>query len=190
MRSSSFLVLAVGLMLALLAIAAPEAAAQKKKKAKGMPVTSPLDAIGRPTKFALGQPARYAVWCDNGIWEVRVTSAKGERAVFQGRVDVDQGTLAWEARNLEKAKDAKDGDWVRSLPKDKGLLFQIVTVGEVEGFTLKASPETKEIAFQLRTNEDDDPKHIFIGAGGKYPEKSTFTFPAHLGKMTNGSTDK
>jgi hypothetical protein len=151
------------------------ASAQKAKK-KPAP-TGPINPNGRPKMFAAGQPARLAIWHGEDVWHIRATAKKGAKAVFQGRVEVAEGTVVYQGQALEKGKAPVDSDWVLPLPKNKGFVFQIVTKGDVDGFEFKASPETKEIRFL--TKGDDDATRIFIGAAGRHPEKASFTLPAH-----------
>jgi hypothetical protein len=178
MRAYSSLLVIGGLVLLLATGAPPEAEAQKKKKKGAAPASGPINPIGRPTAFAAGQPGRLAVWFDDDVWHIRATSKKGVQVIFQGRVEVDEGTILYQGQALDKAKAGEDADWVLPLPKKRGFVFQIVTKGAVDGFSFKASPEVTHVRFKFLTNGDDDAKRIFIGAKGRHPEKETFTLPA------------
>jgi hypothetical protein len=175
---AAYLRLIIG-SLAILVVAgtASELSAQKAKK-KPAP-TGPINPNGRPKMFAAGQPARLAIWHGEDVWHIRATAKKGAKAVFQGRVEVAEGTVIYQGQALEKGKAPEDSDWVLPLPKNKGFVFQLVTKGDVDGFEFKASPEAKEIQFTLLTKGDDDASRIFIGAAGRHPEKASFTLPAH-----------
>jgi hypothetical protein len=162
--------------LTLLMLHGPEASAQKKKKKKSADDAGVVSPIGRP-KFDAGGSPRIAIWHDGDVWNVRATSKK--RAQFNGRMEVDEGTVNVAFEALEKSKKPQDADWVRPLPKKRGFEFQIVTSGKIDGFTFKASAEAKEVSFQLRVDQDNDPKKIFIGATGGHPAKADFVCPAH-----------
>jgi hypothetical protein len=169
--------LSVGaVVMVVLMLHAPEASAQKKKKKKTTDDAGVASPIGRP-KFDAGGPGRLFVWHDGDTWNVRATSTK--RAQFNGRIEVDEGTINVAFEALEKSKKPKDADWVQPLPKKRGFEFQIVTSGGIDGFTFKPSADSKELSFQIRVDQDNDPKKIFIGASGGHPAKSDFIFPAH-----------
>ena len=183
MRPYVLMLLAAGLFMGGLIVSAPTPteAAQKKKKKKGDEppgLIEPIETVGRPAKFEQGQEARYALWFDDGLWHLRVTSGKNQRTVFEGRVDVKSGTLAVLAFGLEKAAKADDADWVALLPKQKGCTFHLVTQGELDSLDFRPSDDADEIAFTLRINSDDNPKRIFVGPQGKHPERATLIFPA------------
>jgi hypothetical protein len=163
-------------VLAILAATAPDAAAQKKKKKNDD--TGIVSPFGRPD-FDAGQSARIALWVDNDVWNLRVTSPNKTRATFNGRIETKEGTIAGAFESLEKAKKAGAADWVTPLPGNRGFEFHINTAGKVDGFTFRASKAAKDLYFQLRVNQSDDPKRIFIGAAGRHPEKANFILPAH-----------
>jgi hypothetical protein len=165
----------------ILAATAPDAAAQKKKKKTTTDDIGVVNPIGRPD-FDAGQTARIALWVDGDVWNLRVTSPKETRATFNGRIETKEGTVVGAFESLEKAKKALKADWVTPLPRNRGFEFHINTTGKVDGFAFKASKDTKDLYFQLRVNQSDDPKRIFIGAAGRHPEKANFILPAHPGQ--------
>jgi len=179
MRATSILVVVSGCLFFLLASGAGDLAAQKKKKKAPPPVPSgPISPVGRPD-FTAGQAARVALWYEGDAWQLRVTSKKGVRVNFSGRIEADKGRVVGIFQDLEKAKSAAKADWVTPLPKGKGFAFQVNTTGQVDGFSFRASPEANEIAFDFRISGDDDPTRIFIGADSRHPEKTNFILPAH-----------
>lgn len=183
MRLQIIMLLLAGVFLACLSASGPtptEAAQKAKKKKKDGPMgpIEPSETVGRPSKFEQGADARYALWFDAGIWHLRVTSKKEQRTKFEGRVEVQKGTLAVQAFGLEKAPKAEDADWVVLLPKQKGFTFHLVTAGEVDAVSFRPSDDAEEIGFTLLTNSDDNPKRILVGAQGKHPEKAIFVLPA------------
>jgi hypothetical protein len=165
----------------ILAATAPDAAAQKKKKKSTTDDIGTVYPFGRPDLEA-GQTARIALWVDGDVWNLRMTSPKGNRATFNGRIETKEGTIVGAFESLEKAKKAAKADWVTPLPRNRGFDFHVNTEGKVDGFAFKASNDAKDLYFQLRVNQSDDPKKIFIGAAGRHPEKANFILPAHPGK--------
>jgi hypothetical protein len=185
MRTSVVLLLLAGMFLAFVCVSAPTptAAAQKAKKKKKAPEPSgSLDPVGRPAKFAEGQDARYALWVENDVWHLRVTSKKGQRAIFEGRVEVQKGAVTLGIGGLERSSKPGDADYVNALPKKKGFAFRLVTFGAVDALTFKVSEDAPEVGFTLLTNGDDNPKRVFIGPTGQHPEKAIFVLPARPGK--------
>jgi hypothetical protein len=154
----------------------PEASAQTKKKKKAAAEPAAVNPVGRP-KFEAGGAARVAIWHDGGVWNLRATS--GKKAQFNGRVEVDEGTVNVAFEGLEKTKKLKYADWVVPLPKKRGFEFQIVTSGKIDGFTFKPSANAKEVSFQIRVDQDNNPKKIFVGASGGHPATADFILPAH-----------
>ena len=139
-----------------------------------------LNPIGRPEKFRQGGGDGYALWYDDdeGIWCLRVTSKANTRTHFTGTVKVEGDKVIGEFQGFEKAKKAKDADWVFPHKDRKGFDFSFATFGKTDGVNFKAGKKAESIKFKLLVAGDDAPRRILIGAKGRHPEKATFTLPA------------
>lgn len=145
------------------------------KGPKPKPELTNANPDGRPN-FELGKTELYAIWCENGVWTLRTTSKKDAgRVVFSGNVRVTGDKLFGDFRALEKAKNAKDADWVVNHPDGKGFDFRFATFGGTDGVTFKVGPKAESLTFKLLVNGDDDPKKVLIGKKGVHPKKAEFT---------------
>jgi len=145
-----------------------------------------LDPLGRPENFEQGQAVGYAVWYEDGYWEVRMTSKdrpgvkRNPAQVYTGSITFTGGTLdEGQFAGLELKKKAKESDWIRVHPGRKGFDFHFIAKGKTDSFKFKASRSADVVAFNLLTSGDDAPHRVRIGASGKSPSKVPFEFPAH-----------
>lgn len=154
--------------------------------ALGSAADDAINPIGRPEQFKQGRRTVYAIWFDDGVWNLQVTSPdsgkKAGRKIFSGRVEVDGDFLIGEFQGLDKAKKAKDTDWIVPHPDRKGFDFQFATFGKTDGVNFKVGPKSRTITFNLLVGGDDDPDKILIGAKGARPDKAKFTLPANPAK--------
>jgi hypothetical protein len=147
-----------------------------------------INPIGRPEKFKQGEATGYAVWYEDGSWNLRMTSRerkskkgkKTERGEFTGTVTLDKGRISEGTfQGLESAKSLKDADWIRVHKGRKGFDFHFLTIGKTDGVSFKVSDETQTLNFKLLVAGDDEPTKIMIGAKGESPKKDPFDLPAH-----------
>jgi hypothetical protein len=140
--------------------------------------------IGRPPAFKQGKKDYYGVWYEDGQWNLRMTSNKDGkgRVVFTGMVKVDGDRLMGDFSALEKAKKAKDADWVVFHRDRRGFDFRFANRGAVDGVAFKAGPNAKSVTFKLQVSDDDDPRRILIGGNNAHPDKAEFTLRAHPDK--------
>src|SRR5687768_7967856 len=93
-------------------------------------VAADLDPAGRPKQFEKGKQNAFAVWEEDGVWNLRTSAKSGEkgkmkRVEFTGRVKVNGDKLiAGDLQGLEKKAKAKDADWIEVHPDGKGFDFQ------------------------------------------------------------------
>ena len=138
-----------------------------------------IDPAGRPAKFEAGKKKAIAVYHDDGAWHIRVTSPKGGRTQFKGAVKVTGDKLSGNFQGLEKAKQAKDADWIKPDLDGRGFVFQFAVFGKVDAVKFKVGPKAESVSFSIQVDGDDDPKVVFIGSKGVHPEKAKFTLEAH-----------
>jgi len=147
-----------------------------------------INPIGRAEKFKQVEATGYAVWYEDGSWNLRMTSRerknkkskKSERGEFTGTVTLDKGRIVHGTfQGLETAKTLKDSDWIRRHKGRKGFDFHFVTVGKTDRLSFKVSDETHTVNFKLLVSGDDEPTQIMVGARGESPKKDPFDLPAH-----------
>jgi hypothetical protein len=143
-----------------------------------------LDPVGRPKQFEKGKQNAFAVWEEDGTWNLRTSAKAGEkgkmkRMEYTGRVKVNGDKLiAGDLQGLEKKAKAKDADWIEMHADGKGFDFQFATFSSnTDGVTFKVGPKAESVTFKLLTAGDNDPKRILIGKNGVHPEKAEFTIP-------------
>ena len=145
--------------------------------------TESINPIGRPPGFDQGTTIGYALWYEDGYWEVRVTSPNRKNArvqVYTGTITIVGGQLA-EGRfeGLEKKKSAKDSDWIRVNSTRTAFEFHLIAKGRTDSFRFKVSRGANQVRFNLLTTGDDDPRRIRIGPKAESPSKVPFELPAH-----------
>jgi hypothetical protein len=139
--------------------------------------------IGRPPGFKQGKKDIYGVWYEDGQWHLRMTSRDGKgRTVFTGMVKVDGDRMMGDFSALEKAKKAKNADWVVFHPDRRGFDFRFANRGATDGVAFKVGPKARTVTFKLELGDDDDPRRILIGGNNAHPDRAEFTLPAHPGK--------
>ena len=147
-------------------------------------VAADLDPVGRPKQFEKGKQNAFAVWEEDGVWNLRTSAKAGEkgkmkRVEFTGRVKVNGDKLiAGDLQGLEKKAKGKDADWLEVHPDGKGFDFQFATFStNTDGVTFKVGPKAESVTFKLLTAGDNDPKRILVGKKGEHPDKAEFTIP-------------
>ena len=145
-----------------------------------------IDPLGRPENFDQGKAVGYAVWYEDGYWEVRMTSIdrpgvkRNAPQIYTGSITFEGGTLdEGQFAGLELNKKAKESDWIRVHPGRKGFDFHFIAKGRTDSFKFKATKAADTVKFNLLTTGDDNPERIRVGASGKSPDKVPFEFPAH-----------
>ena len=172
MPSVSYLPRCLSLVL-LFVCATPADAADEKK---------PIIAEGRPDKFTAGESVMYAVYIEDGVWNLRTTSEKGKdnkpgaRVVFSGSVRAEGDKIHGNFKALEKSKTAENADFVVNHKDGKGFDFKFATFGGTDGIKFTVGEKAESLTFKLNVNGDDDPKKIFIGKKGFHPKKAEFDF--------------
>ena len=158
---------------------AEDASAADRRKKAGPPKAEEVDPFGRPKLFIQGKRKMYGIWYEDGIWRLRTTSGRGVRVEFLGTVEVDSGRVTPDFTALDRSKKRRDADLVRVSKNRRKMDFRFITVGLTDGIDFKVDKRTKMVGFKLRTDDDDDPKFILIGAKGEHPAKNVFYLPAH-----------
>ena len=148
-------------------------------------VAADLDPIGRPKQFEKGKSTSFAVWEEDGVWQLRTSvkdpakAKKMERVQFSGRVKVNGDKIvSGEYQGLEKKPKGKekDADWLEMHPDGKGFDFQFSTTNtNTDGLNFKVGPKAESVTFKLLVAGDDDPKRVLVGKKGVHPEKGEFT---------------
>src|SRR5262245_16040034 len=104
MRTCLLLLLAV-VVAGLTSESTPVAAQAKKKKPKDQD-SGPIDPFGRPKAFQEAKGPRFAVWFEDGRWQLRTTGKIGDKIKFTGGIEIKDGTVTTAViQGLEKAKN-------------------------------------------------------------------------------------
>src|SRR5262245_57871631 len=160
---------------ALFALVAPRLAAEVTQAKGG----GGLNPAGQPENFQEGKQAVYAVWHQDGKWNVRACSRTGQQDTFTGQITIAKGKIvSGEFQGLEvaeqtggKGKKAKNTDrlW---LSKDRRTLqFELKSIGRSDSFKFIVSPQATEIEFKILVNGTEAPERVVIGKTGQHPEK-------------------
>ena len=162
------------------------AAAQQKtdsKSAADKPAIETVDPFGRPDGEINDQPARYYLWHDADGWHLRTTARRNRN--FTGVIRVKDAKIAScvsiGLRN-DRQKTTTDA-WQVNNDRNE-LQFKFVTGKLSDGFDLAVKGDDGQIEFDLKIDNQSNPKEIFIGRDRKHPSKSPFTFPTKP-KSTN-----
>ena len=149
---------------------------------KDPPTTSDVKTYGQPKQFDQGKDDLYALWYADGAWHLRTTAKgeKGHKAVFKGRIQIEGGKITeGNFQGLDKAKLAKNADWVVPHPDGKGFDFSFATFGATDGIDFKVSKDATAVSFKLLVNGGDYPQRVLIGMKSQHPEKIPFSLPAN-----------
>jgi hypothetical protein len=143
-----------------------------------------LDPEGRPKQFEKGKHTLFAVWEEDGVWNLRTSTKSPEKGKmaktqFTGRVKINGDKLIdGKFQGLEKKAKATDADWVEMHADGKGFDFQFTTFNtNTDGVTFKVGSKAESITFKLMTAGDADPKRVLVGKQGDRPDKGEFTIP-------------
>jgi hypothetical protein len=139
-----------------------------------------LDPRGRPKQFDQSKVAVYALWFQDGAWQLRTTGRpkRGER--FTGTIEIDGGRVEdGMFQGFELNRKLPKSDWIHMHRDNRGFDFHLVTRGKVDGLSFKTTKQAKSITFKLQVSGDDNPRRIIVGAAGRHPEQVPFELAAH-----------
>ncbi|MCA9241354.1 MAG: hypothetical protein KDA37_14185 [Planctomycetales bacterium] len=157
-----------------------------------------VDPHGRPKQFHTGGGLGFAVYFEDGYWNIRTSTRGHSRATagshFTGTVTVVGDDIKGEFDSFEvmprrerrrRAKRTQGGanlrrsDLILLHPKQRGFDFHMYNKGQIDTIRFKTGVKAKTVTFDLRVDGDDDPMRVLIGANGTHPKKTVFTLPAH-----------
>jgi hypothetical protein len=153
--------------------AAPPATKTEKAKTKPGPVES-IDPVGRPEGKIVKKSARYYIWYDSLGWHLRVTTA-GKARRFHGVIRLPEGTI--ESTRSVDLNEKKNRDFWRYDESKRQLRFEFRAAGGSDGFYFKTR-DASEIVFDLKIDNEHDPKSVFIGHAARNASELPFRLPA------------
>ena len=159
-----------------------EGAGGDKKKKKGKKKNPPVESItvfGKPAEFGKGKAAMYAIWFENGLWHLRVTTKKKGSDLFTGTVRTNQGKIIGKWGDLEKGKDSASADYVITHVDGGGFDFRFANFGGTDTVNFAAGPEATELLFDILIDGGRFPNRVLVGKSGQHPSVVPFTLPAH-----------
>lgn len=122
---------------------------------------------GRSPEMRLGAARGYWIWKDDDlIWHLRTTSGRTGHG-FEGVIRPFPGAEIVDVRGVGLGPNAQLG------MNGRAVTFKWRTRNDMDGFDFRVNGSDC-LEFELRTNQDGDPAHIYIGKGKHRPGKEHF----------------
>jgi hypothetical protein len=147
-----------------------------------------ITPAGQPEDYKEGKHAIYALWFEDGSWNIRATARPGAREKFSGEIKIVKGKIvSGEYQGLEvaapgkkaKTKKPKNTDLIWLAEDHRTLRFELNSIGKSDSFSFKVNPAATEIEFRLLFNDSESRERIYIGKAGQHPEKIPFILKAN-----------